>query len=113
MATDPKASFWVDCLHGKHECFSYDASATVSVVVGGRIVEVVLPDYLATVKVLVASESDGMLFCFGRTEEKFNNEFCGLVLVAKKQSESRYEVGVWHELYPWALSHFGFAEEKR
>jgi hypothetical protein len=55
---------------------------------------VVLPDYLANVRILIAVESEGVLFCFGRTEEKFNNEFCGLVLVAKKQSESRYEVGV-------------------
>jgi hypothetical protein len=93
-------SQWVDCLHGKHECFAYQESAVIPVAVGGRVVEVQLPDYLAGVKILVASEADGMLFCFGRTAEKFNNEFCGLVMVAKKQSDTRYAVGVWHELYP-------------
>lgn len=113
MATRPKASFWVDCLHTKHECFSYDESAVVSVNVGDRTVEVIVPDYLADVRVLVAAESEGVLFCFGRTSEKFNNEFCGLVMVAKRCSDSRYEVGVWHELYPWALTHFGFDGEKR
>jgi len=104
--------FWVDCVHGKHECFSYDGSSTVAATVGGRDVAIVVPDYLADVRILVTAESDGMLFCFGRTNEKFNNQNCGLVLVAKRVDESRYEVGVWHELYPWALTHFGFDSEK-
>lgn len=112
MAADAKLSYWVDCLHGKHECFSYEESTTVPVTVDGRTVEVVVPDYLAGFKILVGAESDGVLFCFGRTEERFNNQYCGLVLVAKRKSETRYEVGVWHELYPWALTHFGFDGEK-
>jgi hypothetical protein len=110
---DLKLPYWVDCLHGKHECFSYEESATVSVSVDGRPVLVRLPDYLASVKILTAAESEGMLFCFGRTEERFNGEFCGLVLVAKRVCEGQYEVGVWHELYPWSLSHFGFDGEKK
>jgi hypothetical protein len=33
--------------------------------------------------------------------------------VAKRVCEGQYEVGVWHELYPWSLSHFGFDGEKK
>lgn len=113
MTSEPKSRLWVDCLHGKHECFPFDEAACLTVQMSGRTVEVIVPVYLASVKILVTAEADNLLFCFGRTDEKFYDEYCGLVLVAKKQSETRYEVGVWHELYPWALSHFGFDGEKR
>ncbi len=112
MSTAGKKPFWVDCVHGKHECFPYDESASVTIRVGDREVRVVVPDYLGGVVVFVAVEVEGMLFCFGRTNEKFNGENCGLVMVAKKIDDSNYEVGVWHELYPWALTHFGFDSEK-
>ena len=106
-----KLPHWVDCLHGKHECYSYDEPAVVTVDHAGTPVEVVVPDYLADVRVFVTAESDGMLFCFGRTGEKYGDRYCGLVMVGKKVADRRYEVGVWHELYPWALTHFGFEGE--
>ena len=107
---NPKRSYRVDIVHGKHECFGYEEHTIVHVELNGRGVEVIVPDYVPVVRVFVASESDGLLFCFGRTDEKHNGRHCGLVMVAKKVGESRYEVGVWHELYPWALEHFGFGE---
>jgi hypothetical protein len=103
--------YWVDCVHGKHECWSYADAGIVNATVNGRNVEIVVPDDLANVRVLVTADAGEMLFCFGRTEEQFINRFCGLVLVAKRVTEARYEVGVWHELYPWALKHFGYESE--
>jgi hypothetical protein len=110
MAADEKR-FWVDCVHGKHECFTYDDPVFVSAKVNGRDVRIAVPSYLGDVKILVTAEADAMLFSFGRTGEKYNKLYCGLVMVARKVDESQYAVGVWHELYPWALKHLGFEGE--
>ena len=108
-----KLPYWVDSLHEKHECFSYDTGESAVVIsnVNGRDVELVVPDWLSQFVVFVAVEHSELLFCIGRTNEKVRDKFCGLVMVAKRKTDTRYEVGVWHELYPWALTHFGFPNE--
>ena len=111
MSEREQRPYWVDSVHGKHECYSYSDAGIVTATVNGVVVEIKVPSYHANVKVLVTAEGEGILFCFGRTEEKFNGRYCGLVMVAKRVAEARYEAGVWHELYPWALKHFGHEAE--
>lgn len=111
MGEREKRPYWVNCVHGKHECWSYADARIVNATVNGRDVEIVAPDYSAAVRVFVTAESGEMLFCFSRTEEKFNDQFCGLVMVAKRIDDTHHQVGVWHELYPWALKHFGYETE--
>lgn len=111
MAFDPERPYWVDCLYEKHECFSYGDSATMEVSCAGKALRVILPDYLADASPLVVSLADSMLFIFARSNRKqWEGEHFGIVMVAKHRDGDTYEVGVWHELYPWALKHFGHHE---
>ena len=110
MAFDPERPYWVDCVYGKHECFSYGHPATVTVLHDGRTLKVIVPDDLADVVPLVASLTDQMLFVLGRSSKPaWEGQRFGVVMVAKHREGDTYEVGVWHELFPWALKHFGFA----
>ena len=45
--TKEKLPFWVDCVHGKHECYSYDKPGFVAATVNGRNVKITVPSYLA------------------------------------------------------------------
>jgi hypothetical protein len=107
---EPK--YWIDQVFEKHECFGYDHATTITVKHEGRKVEVVVPDYLPKTRILLTAEKDGFLFCFGRTNIKHNKGHIGALIMAKKVSEDRYEAGVWHELFPWAFNHFGFAKDE-
>lgn len=108
MAFDPERPYWADCLYEKHECFSYGDTAVVEVDRDGRKVKVIVPDYLADVTPLVVTVSDPTLFVLARSNKKhWDGEHFGIVVVAKHRQGDTYEIGVWHELYPWALKHFG------
>jgi hypothetical protein len=74
---------------------------------------VVVPDDSPKVTPFAVAESNGVLMIVGQLSEKWNGEWLGIVLVAKKRREDEYEVGVWHALYPWALKHLGFVPIKK
>ncbi len=106
--TAEEERFWVDDLREKHECYRYSETATVTCIVGGREVSIVVPEWLAVVAdCSVVTEVGDILFVLGRTSRMWNNKPTGVVMVAKRTPNGNYAVGVWHELYPWALTHFG------
>lgn len=104
--------FWIDCLMEKHECWGYEnySKGSVEVKVSDRTVRVIVPVHYANVEVLVAAESDGLLFLLGRwlNEWARKMECDGVVMVAKRLDDDTYAVGVWHELFGYALKYFGF-----
>lgn len=102
---------WIDCLHEKHECWDYDKPGTIAVEHAGRKIRVLVPSYLTEVKVLVSAESGPLLFLLGQATRKAYDEFAGVLMVAKHRDSDTYEVGVWHELYPWALRHLGLTQK--
>jgi len=60
--------------------------------------------------VLHTAENDGVIYCFGRTQQEHNGGFIGCLIVAKREPVTidTYEAGVWHELFPYASIYFGF-----
>src|SRR5204863_7087512 len=108
--TLPKRPHWVDQLFEKHECFGYDEPATVEVQHAGRTVQVLVPSYLTDVQSLVTAESGPLLFVLGKQSQKYRDAHLGVLLVAKHREGDTYEVGVWHELFPWALKHLELAK---
>ena len=111
MAKTKASKYWIDQVLEKHECYPYRDTKTVSVLHNGVMIELVVPDYLPEFSILNTAESDGMLYCFGRTEQEHNGGFIDCLIVAKRCDEGRYEAGIWHELFPYALKHFGFEKE--
>jgi hypothetical protein len=103
-----KLPYWVDHLAEKHECFSYGDAKTIAVEHNGRNLRVIVPEEAEDLIPLAVGEAGGLLTVVGRLEKNWNGRPLGILLVAKKRAEDEYEVGVWHELYPWALRHFGF-----
>src|SRR5947209_20162660 len=98
----PKKPHWIDHLFHKHECYSYDNPDTITVSHDGRIVKVLVPEELTDIQPLVTAENDGILFVFGRRDQKWNDANLGVLLVAKHRDGDTYEAGIWHDLYPWA-----------
>lgn len=108
--TAERNPYWVDDLREKHECYGYgpDESVTVACVVNGRTVTIVVPEWLGIVaECSIVAEVGDVLFVLGQTTRTWNNKPTGVVMIAKRITEENYAVGVWHELYPWALQHFG------
>jgi hypothetical protein len=108
MATE-KQPYWVDHLEHKHECFSYSEAKTIEIGHNGRTLRVIVPDETAELTPLGVGEAGELLTVVGRLNKDWNGKPLGILLVAKKRGNEEYEVGVWHELYPWALKHLGFA----
>jgi hypothetical protein len=98
---------WVDELLEKHECYSFDEPKKIRVDHDGRQIEILVPEWLTGVGARVVAESGELLFVLGMSGRKWNGKETGVIVVAKRRSGDLYEVGVWHELYPWALNHFG------
>ena len=108
MSTE-RPPYWVDHLEEKHECFSYGEATTIVIEHNERSLRVIVPAGSASVMPLVVAEADGVLTVVGRLDKQWNDKPLGILLVAKKRGDNEYEVGVWHELYPWALKHLGLA----
>lgn len=109
MSGHKQKPHWIDCLREKHECWSYDDPGVIEASHAGRAVRVLVPSYLTRVRVLVTAESGPFLFLLGQEPRKEADGDAGVVMVARHREGETYEVGVWHELYPWALKHFGLA----
>lgn len=103
--------FWIDCLREKHECWGYEdySKGAIEVQVGNRTVRVILPASCADVEVLATAEHDGILFILARWLNEWAQELeCdGVIIVAKRLDDGTYAVGVWHELFGYALKYFG------
>ncbi|MFN4179061.1 MAG: hypothetical protein ACK4I8_02010 [Armatimonadota bacterium] len=102
--------FWIDCLHEKHECWTYDQfRTTIPITVGGKEVQLHLPDSLPDTEILLTVEYDGILFIFARSLSKWAQEVeCdGVLMVAKRLDDENYAVAIWHELWGYALKHLG------
>jgi hypothetical protein len=55
--------FWIDCLHEKHECWTYERSRKpIPIKLGQRQVQLHMPSYLTNIEILVTAEHDGILF---------------------------------------------------
>ncbi|MFA0752242.1 MAG: hypothetical protein SLRJCFUN_002645 [Candidatus Fervidibacter sp.] len=107
---DDERKFWIDCLHEKHECWTYERfRTTIPITVKGKQVNLHLPSDLADIEVLVTAEHDGILFMLARNLRKWAQETgCdGVVMVAKKLDDENYAVAIWHELWGYALKHLG------
>jgi hypothetical protein len=98
---------WVDDLREKHECYSYDEPKTMRFEHDGRHIEILVPEWLTGVSARVVAESGDVLFVLGTSGREWNGKETGVIVVAKRRDGDLYEVGVWHELYPSALNHFG------
>lgn len=98
---------WVDHLSEKHECFKYGETRTLSISHGGRAVRVTVPHWTDEFTPLVVSEAGDILTVVGRLHRDWNGKPLGVMFAAMRRGADEYEVGVWHELYPWALKHLG------
>jgi hypothetical protein len=70
---------------------------------------VLVPDWVDAVKPLAAATPGELLMLLGELDKVWDNRPLGVLLVAKRRSEDEYETVIWHELYPYALKHLGFA----
>jgi hypothetical protein len=108
MSAKEKPPYWIDCLQEKHECFPYGDAKSIRVKHDGRSLRILVPKWMSAVTPLAITQADNLLMMLGRLAKEWDNRPLGVMLIAKKRGDDKYEVGVWHELYPWALKHLGF-----
>jgi hypothetical protein len=108
MADRERPPFWVDHLAEKHECFSYGEARTITVDEGGTPIRIYVPDWSPDLTALSVSRTGELVTVLGRLHKQWSGKPLGIMLVAKKRADGDYEVGIWHELYPWALKFFGY-----
>ncbi len=107
-----KKPHWVDCLLEKHECFGYDRTKKVPIDYKGEKIELLVPDFVHDFKSKKVTVDDGLMTVIGQQSQIWNGEHVGVVLIAKVRPDDKYEVVIWHELYPWALKHLGLVPEE-
>ena len=98
---------WIDLLHQKHECFSYDSARHITVEVQNKTYSVKVPSYLPEMKVLQATCEETSLFLIGITTEKLFDRPAGFIMVAHRIDQQNYHVVIWHETYPYAIENLG------
>lgn len=102
--------FWIDCLHEKHECWTYERFRTsIPLKVGRREVQLHLPSDLDEIEILFTAERGRILFILARNLNEWAQraECDGVLMVAKRLENGDYAVAIWHELYGYALKHLG------
>ena len=107
MSQPKRDPHWIDMLWEKHECFGYDNPATLQVEYEGQRLDVLLPNYVPHAEILFSTQAGQLLFLIGRQTRKVYERHVPVLMVAKRRDEGRYEVVVWHEMYPWALDYLG------
>lgn len=110
MRMDEKEStLWIDQLREKHECYMHGDLIDKVIVVDGRAVMMRLPEYLSDIEVCRAAVTDKVLFVLARqpNEKSVSDECDAAFLVGCLNENGKYDVHVWHELYPWALRYLG------
>ncbi len=109
---DDVEKLWVDVLREKHECFGMSPAASVEVTVGGRIVQLIVPDHLVETEIFVTCEAGDLLFAIGREGHPWDhNEYLGVFIVAHQYDRDTYLAHVWHALYPNTLKYLGLDAE--
>lgn len=99
---------WVDIHREKHECYGMKHTATIDVTVDGRVVQLIVPDYLAETEIVSATIGDDLLFAVGREGQPWDrDEYLGVLMAARRHDQDTYLVHVWHALYPYALKYLG------
>jgi hypothetical protein len=105
-----KPEHWVDELREKHECGGYRNPITISIAHEDRSLTLLSPFPLAQAKVLstTISGSGELLYLIAKEpQEWYEPPFSGILIVARRREADRYEVFVWHSLFPWAIERLG------
>ncbi len=112
MSAPTDSRYWVDILDRKHECGPYLSShVRLDVDHGGSTLHVWMPKTLPEwnrLKILTTAEAEGRLFLLASHRmRRHDSDGRGIVMIARRYEDGDYVVHVWHELYPWALTHLG------
>src|SRR5262249_56293033 len=81
--------------------------AVVEIPHNGRVLRVLMPDYLTKIQPRVTAESGQLLFLLGKQSREWQGRPLGVFVVARQQQDDTYAAVIWHELYPWALVRCG------
>jgi hypothetical protein len=111
MARDERP-YWLDQLFEKHECFPYGESEILKTELDGHKIKVILPKYYPAATVIKCGLADSLLVIIGETTEEHLQSPMGVLIVAKQRDKNVYETVIWHELFPWALTHLGLKKYK-
>lgn len=110
----PIEKLWLDCLHGKHECFEQGHLVTKPIEVDGVQLKLLLPDYRGAFTVLHAAQADELLYVVGANdEESFDDKPPGVFVIARRLEGDTFAAHVWHEMYPYVFKHLGLSAPER
>ncbi len=106
---EKEPELWIDQLREKHECYTHGDLVDKVIDVEGRVVTMRLPEYLSDIQVCRAAVSDKVLFVLARQpNQKSVADVCDAAfLIGSLNEDGKYDVHVWHDLYPWALRYLG------
>jgi len=104
---------WIDRLREKHECMPYDSGQRLTIQVDGTPCVVIMPPYLPEMEPRIAVRQGELLFVVGvtLTHPMYGEEPGGFVMIARQETTGDFSAVVWHETYPYAISHLGLAPE--
>jgi trans-aconitate methyltransferase len=106
---------WLDELHRKHECGpSLSDYRTIEVIHEGETLRVQIPDNLndpERLEIRATVRTRDLLVLLGYHTQS-GRDLCerGILMVARQEDEGSYTVHVFHEMYPWALTHLGLGD---
>jgi hypothetical protein len=106
---------WLDELKRKHECGpSLSDYRTITVTHEGEALRVRIPDNLndpERLEIRATVRTGDLLVLLGYHTQR-GKDLCerGILMVARRQDDGPHVVHVFHELYPWALTHLGLGE---
>lgn len=108
-----KPEHWVDELREKHECGGYRNPITISIAHEDRPIVLISPFPLDEAKVLsttISSSGEVLYLIAKEPRPDYEPPFAGILIVARRREVDRFEVFVWHDLYPWAIERLGLEE---
>ncbi len=109
-----KPEHWVDELTEKHECGGYRDPVTIELDHSGRSLTLVAPfpfeDRAEILETTISPSGDLLYLIAKEPREEAYMGFATILIVAIRRDQDRYEVVVWHELYPWAIERLGLED---